>query len=176
MTVGATTPELVQVAEKNAPATLDDLDDPVNQSSARAPLTGNISSHQAHGNTRAAGNTQGYLNSAIPGEDRRAPINTIDESVWDTLKRDLLAVGEKMRQVLYPKFLLGGRMSSSTSTEDDQREGLMGGAQGAMGHIRGLVSNLPDTDAVLQGGMTEGVRDWDLWYKWLLSITLPLSD
>ncbi|KAH8151213.1 uncharacterized protein LAJ45_04915 [Morchella importuna] len=44
------------------------------------------------------------LTSAIPGEDRRAPTNTLDESVWDTLSRDILAVWAKMKAVLYPKF------------------------------------------------------------------------
>jgi hypothetical protein len=33
-----------------------------------------------------------------------------DESVWETLSRDLVAVWEKMRQVLWPKYLLGGMM------------------------------------------------------------------
>ncbi len=150
-------------------ATLDDLDDPVNQSD-RAPLTGRITNSQAQSNTRAAGSTQGYLNSAIPGEDRRAPVNTIDESVWDTLRRDLLAVWEKMRQVLYPKYLLGGMMNQGGSglaeANTEEGQGLMGGAAGAMGHIRGIVGRWPDADAVLQGGMSEGLRDWDLWYGW----------
>ena len=140
------------------------------RTSDRAPLTGRITTPQAQSNQRAAGNTQGYLNSAIPGEDRRAPVNTIDESVWDTLRRDLLAVWEKMRQVLYPKHLFdpimnrgGGGLESGTGG-GEEREGLMsGGVSGAMGQIRGMVGRLPDADAVLQGGMTEGLRDWDLW-------------
>jgi hypothetical protein len=44
------------------------------------------------------------LTSAIAGEDRRAPTNTLDESVWETLSRDILAVWTKMKAVLYPKF------------------------------------------------------------------------
>ncbi|KAA8904487.1 hypothetical protein FN846DRAFT_899217 [Sphaerosporella brunnea] len=44
------------------------------------------------------------LTSAIPGEDRRAPTNTLDESVWETLSRDLFAVWIKLKAVLYPKF------------------------------------------------------------------------
>jgi hypothetical protein len=132
---------------------LDDLDDPINNSD-RAPLTGNISSAQASQNTRAANNTQGYLNSAVSGEDRRAPVDTLDESVWDTLRRDLLAVWEKMRQVLYPKYLLGGMMARAEGAEE----------QGMVGQVRGLVGRWPDADAVLQGGMSEGLRDWDLWY------------
>jgi hypothetical protein len=66
---------------------INDLDDPLDSThSATTPL--NPSS----------------LTSAIPGEDRRAPSNTLDESVWDTLSRDILAVWTKMRAVLYPKF------------------------------------------------------------------------
>lgn len=126
----------------------------------RAPLTGNISSNQAQQNTRAANNAQGFLNNAMPGEDRRAPMDTIDESVWDTLRRDLLAVWEKMRQVLWPKYLLGGMMSSGGGMGGEGE-----GAVNTLGHIRGLVGRWPDADTVLQGGMSEGLRDWDLWYE-----------
>ena len=156
-------------------ATLDDLDDPA-QTSARAPLTGNISTNQASSNHRAAGSAQGYLNSAIPGEDRRAPMSTIEESVWETLRRDLLGVWEKMRLVLWPKYLLGGAMTrggggiggGSGAGGGEEAEELMGGSggglQGTMGHVRGLVGRWPDADTVLQAGMSEGLRDWDLWY------------
>nr|POF00977.1 protein yipf6 like [Quercus suber] len=156
-------------------ATLEDLEDPINTSD-RAPLTGNISSAQAQQNSRTANNTQGYLNSVLPGEDRRAPMNTIDESVWETLKRDLLAVWEKMRQVLYPKYLLGGVMARGGGIGGAEREesgGLAGGA-GALGHIRGLVGRWPDADTVLQGGMSEGLRDWDLWGPLLFCLLLSL--
>jgi hypothetical protein len=34
----------------------------------------------------------------------------------------------------------------------------------SMGQLRGIVGRWPDADAVLQGGMSEGLRDWDLWY------------
>ncbi|KXT12052.1 hypothetical protein AC579_4691 [Pseudocercospora musae] len=138
-------------------ATLDDLDDPVGTSD-RAPLTGNISNQQARQNTRAANTAQGYLNSTIGGEDRRAPMDTIDESVWDTLRRDLLAVWEKMRQVLYPKYLLGGMLSREGG-------GMADAEAGRFEQIRGMVGRWPDADTVLQGGnMSEGLRDWDLWY------------
>jgi protein YIPF6 len=30
-------------------------------------------------------------------------------------------------------------------------------------NIRGLVGRWPDADGILQGGMSEGLRDWDLW-------------
>lgn len=142
-----------------------EADDPLNTSDT-APLRGNI---QSDANTGAGSSSRGgnnrlssnYLTSSIPGEDRRAPQNTIDESVWDTLSRDLLAVWEKMRQVLWPKYLLGGLM---------QRGGGIGAAErgeaatgfGSDG-LRGLVGRWPDADVVLQGGMSEGLRDWDLW-------------
>jgi len=149
------------------------------RTSDRAPLTGRITTPQAQSNQRAAGSAQGYLNSAIPGEDRRAPVNTIDESVWDTLRRDLLAVWDKMRQVLYPKHLFdpimnrGGGGLESGNGGGEEREGLMsGGVSGAMGQIRGMVGRLPDADAVLQGGMTEGLRDWDLWGPLLFCLLL----
>ncbi|KAK5111691.1 hypothetical protein LTR62_004797 [Meristemomyces frigidus] len=146
-------------------ATLDDLDDPISTSD-RAPLTGNITTGQAQQNNRAANNTQGFLNSAIPGEDRRAPVNTIDESVWETLRRDLLAVWEKMRQVLYPKYLLGGVMSRGGSAVDgEEAVGGRGGIQGGYAAVRGIVGRWPDADVILQqGGMSDGLRDWDLWY------------
>lgn len=90
-------------------------------------------------------------------------MSTLDESVWETLRRDLLAVWEKMRQVLWPKYLLGGMMNQG---------GGMGGAErgegdslaGGVSRLRGIVGRWPDADAVLQGGMSEGLRDWDLWY------------
>ena len=66
---------------------------------------------------------------------------------------------EKMRQVLYPKYLLGGLVG---------RGGGIGGAERAEGDslaggLRGLVGRWPDADVVLQNGMSEGLRDWDLW-------------
>lgn len=145
-------------------ATLEELD-PI-ATSDRAPLTGNISSSQAQQNSRTANNTQGYLNSIVSGDDRRAPLDTLDESVWATLRRDLLAVWEKMRQVLYPKYLLGGLMAPGGGiggAERGEGDSLAGGV-GALGNIRGLVGRWPDADIVLQGGMSEGLRDWDLWY------------
>ncbi|EPS36942.1 hypothetical protein H072_9539 [Dactylellina haptotyla CBS 200.50] len=68
---------------------INDLDDPLeNEASDRQPLTAAA---------RSAAN-------AVPGEDRRAPIDTIDETVWETLSRDLNAIWEKMKQVLWPRF------------------------------------------------------------------------
>lgn len=138
-------------------ASLNDLHDPSQSHSDRAPLTGNIQSSSSSSSRNQL--PQSYLNSSIPGEDRRAPTNTIDESVWDTLSRDLLAVWEKMRQVLWPKYLLGGML---------QRGGGIGGAErgegdSLAGGFRSIAGRWPDADVVLQGGMSEGLRDWDLW-------------
>jgi len=144
-------------------ATLDDLDDPLQGTSDRAPLTGNISSRPG------GANTQSYLTSSIPGEDRRAPTNTIDETVWETLSRDVLAIWEKMKQVLYPKYLLGGMM---------QRGGGIGAAErgeaGGLGSLRELAGRWPDADAILQSGMSEGLRDWDLWGPLIFCLLLSL--
>ena len=135
-------------------ANINDLEEPLQANSDRAPLTGNIQSSSSRNPL-----SQSYLNSSIPGEDRRAPTNTIDESIWETLSRDLLAVWEKMRQVLWPKYLLGGML---------QRGGGIGGAErgegdSLAGGFRGVAGRWPDADVVLQGGMSEGLRDWDLW-------------
>ena len=64
-----------------------------------------------------------------------------------------------MRQVLWPKYLLGGLL---------QRGGGIGGAERTQGDslaggLRGIAGRWPDADVVLQGGMSEGLRDWDLW-------------
>jgi len=64
-----------------------------------------------------------------------------------------------MRQVLWPKYLLGGIL---------QRGGGIGGAErgesGSLaGSLRGIAGRWPDADVVLQGGMSDGLRDWDLW-------------
>ena len=136
-------------------ANINDLEDPLQSNSDRAPLTGNIQPSSSRSPL-----SQSYLNSSIQGEDRRAPTNTIDESVWETLSRDVLAVWEKMRQVLWPKYLLGGML---------QRGGGIGGAERGEGESlaggpRGVPGRWPDSDVVLQGGMSEGLRDWDLWW------------
>lgn len=133
---------------------LNEFDDPLQLQSDRTPLTGNLQSSASRSPL-----SQSYLNSSIPGEDRRAPTNTIDESVWDTLSRDFLAVWEKMRLVLWPRFLLGGFL---------QRDSGIGGAErGEEGSIangpRGVAGRWPGAEIVLQGGMSEGLRDWDLW-------------
>lgn len=62
-----------------------------------------------------------------------------------------------MRQVLWPKYLLGGFL---------QRAGGIGGAERGEANnssLGGIAGRWPDADVVLQGGMSEGLRDWDLW-------------
>ncbi|KUJ16800.1 Yip1-domain-containing protein [Mollisia scopiformis] len=155
-------------------ANLDDLDDPL-QSSSRAPLTGNITTNSSRPLN------ENYLTSRIPGEDRRAPTNTIDESVWDTLRRDLLAVWSKMREVLYPKYLFGGSMLENTTSFRGAYENIRGaGISGARDELVGLAGRALDPEALLaQGNMSEGLRDWDLWgplvFCLLLSLFLSFS-
>lgn len=136
-------------------ANLNEFDDPLQPTSDRAPLTGNIQS-----SSRDNPVNQSYLTSSIPGEDRRAPTNTLDETVWETLSRDLLAVWEKLKQVLWPKYILGGVLQRGGGIGGAER----GEAEGLAGGLRGIAGRWPDADVVLQGGMSEGLRDWDLWY------------
>jgi hypothetical protein len=136
-----------------------EADDPLHTSDT-APLRGNIASDSGRG-SRVDGYGN-YLTSSIPGEDRRATQNTIDETVWATLSRDLIAVWEKMRQVLWPKYLLGGMMQRGGGGMGDAAE--RGEVSGFGRNLRGIVGRWPDADVVLQGGMSEGLRDWDLWY------------
>ncbi|KAF8859082.1 Yip1-domain-containing protein [Acephala macrosclerotiorum] len=157
-------------------AILDDLDDPLTQTqthsnSSRAPLTGNITT----GSSSRPLN-ENYLTSRIPGEDRRAPTNTIDESVWETLRRDLLAVWSKMREVLYPKYLFGGSMIDNTSSFRGAYESLRGaGISGARDELVGLAGRALDPEALLaQGNMSEGLRDWDLWGPLVFCLLLSL--
>ncbi|KAK0102171.1 hypothetical protein ONS95_001032 [Cadophora gregata] len=162
-------------------ADLDDLDAPLQPSqthSSRAPLvSGNINS----GSSSSAPLNESYLTSRIPGEDRRAPTNTIDESVWETLRRDLLAVWSKMREVLYPKYLFGGSMLDGTTSLRGAYENIRGaGISGARDELMGLAGRALDPDALLaQGNMSEGLRDWDLWgplvFCLLLSLFLSFS-
>ncbi|KAI6244698.1 hypothetical protein HI914_07507 [Erysiphe necator] len=141
-------------------ASLDDLDDPLQPTSSHAPLSSNI--------TQPSDRTDKYLTSRIPGEDRRATQDTIDESVWDTLSRDLRAIWSKMQQVLYPKYLFGGSMPTTLRGTYDtlratNREELLG-----------LAGRVVDTEALLEGSMSEGLRDWDLWGPLVFCLLLSL--
>ncbi|RDL33620.1 Protein YIP [Venustampulla echinocandica] len=154
-------------------ANLDDLDDPLQHAqthSSRAPLTGNMSSSSSQPLNES------YLTSRMPGEDRRAPTDTIDESVWDTLRRDLVAVWSKMREVLYPKYLFGGSMLENTTSFRGAYENIRGGGiSGARDEIVGLAGRALDTENLLsQGNMSEGLRDWDLWGPLVFCLLLSL--
>ena len=121
---------------------MEDLDDPLETRdySSRAPLTGNIGSSSS---SRPI--NEQYLTNAIGGDDRAAPLNTIDESVWDTLSRDLLAVWSKMREVLYPKYLFGGSMIDNTTTLRGAYEGFRaGGLSGAREEVRNIAGKVID--------------------------------
>lgn len=173
-----------QSANRPSPADINDFDDPLQQTD-RTPLTGNIgasSSSSRGGNHNNATPSSSSLGSGgwasrIPGEDRRAPTNTIDESVWETLRRDLLAVWGKMREVLYPRHLFGG--SSSSSPEGGLRgayASLRGaGFAGAREELAGLAGRVMDPEALLAGGgMSPGLRDWDLWGPLIFCLLLSL--
>lgn len=71
-----------------------------------------------------------------------------------------------MRQVLWPKYLIGGMLQrggggiGGAAERGEATASMRGFGRG----LRGLVGRWPDADVVLQGGMSEGLRDWDLWY------------
>ncbi|KUI56903.1 hypothetical protein VP1G_04188 [Cytospora mali] len=160
-------------------ADLNDFDDPLQPTSSRAPLTGNIGQSSSQSSSSRPLN-QDYLSSRIGGEDRRAPQNTIDESVWDTLRRDLLGVWSKMREVLWPRYLLGGTMFESSEGIRGAYANLRGaGISGAREELAGLAGRVMDTEALLQNNMTPGLRDWDLWgpliFCLLLSVLLSFN-
>jgi len=150
-------------------ADLNDFDDPLGNQSSRQPgLSGNIGSSSRPLN-------EGYLTSRVPGEDRRAPQDTIDESVWDTLRRDLLAVWAKLREVLYPKYLLGGTMFDSEGGLRGAYSNIRGaGITGTREELTGLASRVMDSEALLQANMTPGLRDWDLWGPLIFCLALSV--
>lgn len=155
-------------------ADLNDFDDPLQPSSSRAPLTGSIG-QSSSSQSRAAPINQDYLSSRIGGEDRAAQ-NTIDESVWETLRRDLLAVWSKMREVLWPKYLLGGTMFESTEGLRGVYANLRGaGISGGREELAGLAGRVLDPEALLnQNTMTPGLRDWDLWGPLIFCLLLSM--
>ncbi|KAK2067713.1 hypothetical protein P8C59_001426 [Phyllachora maydis] len=160
-------------------ADLHDFDDPLRPTTSRAPLTGNIGSSSS---TSGPSNTGGGLSSSswtsrIPGEDRRAPTNTIDESVWATLRRDLLAVWSKLREVLWPRYLFGGTMFESAEGLRGAYANLRGaGLAGARDELVGLAGRVVDPEALLGPGntMSPDLRDWDLWGPLIFCLLLSL--
>ena len=138
-------------------ASLNDLDDPLQPrtNSDREPLTGNIQPDTSNSTF-----SRGYLNQSIGGEDRRANLNTLDETVWQTVSRDLWAVWEKMRLVLWPKHLLGGALNKRSGMDSAERGEE---SESLAGNVRNLMGQGLNPDMVLQGTMSEGLRNWDLW-------------
>ncbi|KAI5866672.1 Yip1-domain-containing protein [Durotheca rogersii] len=163
-------------------ADLNDFDDPLSQ---REPLTGNIGSSSAAAASSGPSSSRGgldggYLTSRIPGEDRRAPQSTIDESVWETLRRDLLAVWSKMREVLWPRYLFSGTVFESADGLRGAYANLRGaGFAGARDEIAGLAGRVLDPESLLgtaggQSAMSPGLRDWDLWGPLVFCLLLSL--
>lgn len=161
-------------------------------SSTTRPINNRNSNNSNNNNAGgfAGGLTQSFLTSNIPGEDRRATSNTIDESVWETLNRDLRSVWSKMRQVLWPKYLLGGILSragdagtgtgaeergEAGSLTDDNPDGTGNGNSGSRLpniNLRNLVGRWPDAKTVLQPSIHNDLRDWDLWGPLLFCLLL----
>ncbi|KAI1100109.1 Yip1-domain-containing protein [Jackrogersella minutella] len=159
-------------------ADLNDFDDPLSHAeSQRAPLTGNIgtsSSSAAAATTRPL--NENYLTSRIPGEDRAAAQNTIDESVWETVRRDLVAVWSKMREVLWPRYLFGGTMFESADGLRGAYANLRGaGLSGARDELQSLAGRVMDPESLLnQNNMSPGLRDWDMWGPLIFCLLLSL--
>jgi hypothetical protein len=75
-----------------------------------------------------------------------------------------------MKQVLYPKYLLGGMMQQGGGIGAAER----GESDGLGSNLRGLAGRWPDADVILQSGMSEGLRDWDLWGPLIFCLLLSL--
>ncbi|KAL7781492.1 hypothetical protein V8C37DRAFT_417303 [Trichoderma ceciliae] len=152
-------------------ADLNDFDDTLAPQSSRQPLTNTIAS----GTSASGPLDEGYLTSRIPGDDRRAAQNTIDESIWETLRRDLLAVWAKLKEVLYPRYLLGGTMFDSEGGLRGAYSNIRGaGLTGTREELTGLASRVMDAEALLQSNMSPGLRDWDLWGPLIFCLLLSL--
>ncbi|KAH8172675.1 yip1 domain-containing protein [Sarocladium implicatum] len=150
---------------------LNDFDDPLGSHAQRQPaLSGNIGSSSS---SRPL--NEGLLTSSVPGEDRTASQSTIDESVWDTLRRDLFAVWAKLREVLYPRYLLGGTMFDGENGLRGAYSSIRGaGITGTREELTGLASRVMDAEALLQSNMSPGLRDWDLWGPLIFCLLLSL--
>lgn len=112
------------------------------------------------------------------GVDRRtnggaAGESTIDESVWATLRRDLLAVWAKLREVLYPRHLLASLLGGDA-------DGGLGGAyarlrEGGLAGARDAAGRVLDPEALVSGeNAARGLREWDLWGPLVFCLLLSL--
>ncbi|KAH6856773.1 hypothetical protein B0I37DRAFT_334353 [Chaetomium sp. MPI-CAGE-AT-0009] len=159
-------------------ADLNTFDDPLHQptttrttnNNTASTLTGSIGSTTTTSRQQASSWT-----SRIPGEDRTnasSSTSTIDESVWATLRRDLLAVWRKLLEVLYPRHLFAA-WGGPDSLRGAYASLRTGGFAGAREELAGLAGRVMDAESLLGtsssggGGNAElgggGLRDWDLW-------------
>jgi hypothetical protein len=79
-----------------------------------------------------------------------------------------------MREVLYPKYLFGGSMLDNgvRGAYSNIRES---GLAGAREELVGLAGRAMDVDRLVGGeGMSEGLRDWDLWGPLVFCLLLSL--
>ncbi|KAK4126362.1 Yip1-domain-containing protein [Parathielavia appendiculata] len=155
-------------------ADLNTFDDPLasttQPSTSRTPLTGTIRS-SASSSAAAANNNRNNAASSwtsrFPGEDRTSSaLSTIDESVWATLRRDLLAVWHKLREVLYPRHLFSS-WGGTDSIRGAYASLRSGGLASAREELAGLAGRVMDAESLLEhgngGNGGGGLRDWDLW-------------
>lgn len=96
--------------------------------------------------------------------------------MWETLRRDLLAVWSKMREVLYPRYLFGGTMFESAEGFRGAYANLRGaGLAGAREELAGLAGRVMDPESLLnQNNMSPGLRDWDMWGPLIFCLLLSL--
>lgn len=154
-------------------ADLNTFDDPLNTSD-RAPLTGTIGSSSSSAGAPTPGSSswqsriQGQGSSLVPGEDRRAPTNTIDETVWETLRRDLLAVWTKMREVLWPRHIFSSFQTTSL-------QGVYSNLRSGNLNARDIAGRVMDAEALLdRDNLPPGIRDWDLWGPLIFCLALSV--
>lgn len=71
-----------------------------------------------------------------------------------------------MRLVLWPKHLLGGVLQRGGGLSAEER----GESESLAGNVRSLMAQGVTSDMVLQGTMSEGLRNWDLWFVLLPTV------
>ncbi|KAL2120493.1 hypothetical protein VTJ04DRAFT_4520 [Mycothermus thermophilus] len=157
-------------------ADLNTFDDPLAQASSSSSARNQ--QQQLHGNISSSSSATTNQNQSWTsrltsgGEYRAAPRSTIDESVWATLRRDLLAIWRKLLAVLYPRHLFAAWTSGDGSIRGAYATLRAGGLAGA----RELAGRVLDAESLLRGGEQGGgsveegastpagqIRDWDLW-------------
>ena len=66
-----------------------------------------------------------------------------------------------MQLVLWPKYLLGGLLQRESGLGGAERGD--GAAAGFSDGFRGMAARATDGETLLQGAMSDELRDWDLW-------------